>query len=172
MALDFATLFFFTSEKFLRIKSRLIQLFPIDDIVGTLFNNPVGRYIIKAKHFGVFQHNPYNWIIARDGSFKYINKMTNRVKARIMAFEIWLSTLTYDDCVFIIDIFITYFGGTDANLIDFFKRIFSSIKRIYKLHTAYSKQARKRAHKILRNSYRAYDYAKRYYRQISKDNIN
>lgn len=159
----------FHDEKFFRIKNRLIQIFPEDDVVGTILNNSAGRYIIKAKHFGVFQHNHYFWIVSRHGSFKYLNKTSRQVKIRTSAFYIWMKTLSREDCLLLIDTFMNYFGGADANLIDFFRRLFFNIKRIYKFYTAYPKETRLRLKKATRNLSRAHKYCRRYYRTFDKN---
>lgn len=51
---------------FADIKSRITKLVPGSSIVGMLLQTQEDYGVVECKHFGILQHDPFNWIVEGD----------------------------------------------------------------------------------------------------------
>lgn len=54
-----------------RILERTVLVMPESSIIGILMNNDADRIVVKSDALGIYQHNPYTWII-RGGNFDVV----------------------------------------------------------------------------------------------------
>lgn len=57
---------FFTTPEFVQIKEKIVCIVPENSVVGMIWDNGENMQIIKSKNLGVFQHNPFSWIVQGD----------------------------------------------------------------------------------------------------------
>lgn len=66
----------YDSEDMLAIKNKLTAFTCKEAIVGTLLYQAPNLIFVKTKGVSIFQHDPYNWGINKDGSLKIIKSPT------------------------------------------------------------------------------------------------
>lgn len=55
-----------SESDFARIEDRVLKFVPHSSIVGMLLQNQEKYVVVEAKHLGLLQHDPYNWVVEND----------------------------------------------------------------------------------------------------------
>ena len=134
---------FLTTDNFKRLETRLIQLFPLNDVVGTLLYTYDDYLVVKSKSFFVLQHNPYFWSVAKDWAFVYKKKIKTKAERRKKAFNSFISSLTDDDKNILMHAIICFLGGIDSKLGVFFKKTKFKLRYFIKVHKSFTKDERR-----------------------------
>lgn len=80
---------FFLEQGYLDIKDRIICLLPECSIVGIIWNSGYDYEVVLSKSSGVFQHNPFSWLIKAD-DFVYCDKLSDFSENYKQAMSDWL----------------------------------------------------------------------------------
>ncbi|MCQ2792132.1 MAG: DUF2974 domain-containing protein [Bacilli bacterium] len=159
----------FSSDKYLRVKDKIIQFVPKDDVVGCLLYTPKDKLIIKAKSVHFLQHNPYLWIINRKGDFKYSKKGTRFARVRRRTMMLWINQLTPEDCELMIDKIVDSLGGIDSTLSYRLRLIALKFKTFISSYFGYSKDVRKRIRKLMLLYFKIWRESRIYYLKHPKE---
>lgn len=155
----------FETQKYFDVKNKIIQYFPKDDVVGSLFHTPSSFYIIKAKSFSVFQHDPYRWLINEIGEFKLEKEFNKLYFIRKRAIINWVKQLKDEDKDIVIESLIALFGGVNSNLINFIKYLPKKLYYYFSIRKKYSHEKIKKIKEIKKLLIRSYKEAFQYYRE-------
>lgn len=71
-----------------QIKDRICKYVPHSSIIGMLLPNQEDIKVVMAKHFGIMQHDLYNWIVEGD-DFVYCDDISNRSLMENEAINEW-----------------------------------------------------------------------------------
>lgn len=137
----------FYTKGYERIKDKIIQFVPRDDIVGCIFYTPKNKLIVKARSVHFLQHNPYTWIINKNDNFKFLKKETRLVKIRRRTLILWVDQLSIEECEFMIETIISALGGINSNLSYRLRLLAIKFRTFIGNHFGYSKATRKRLSK-------------------------
>lgn len=86
---------FFESKQFLKVKDRIISVYPEFDVVGMIFYHPQDYQIIKSDAFAAMQHDLLSWQIM-GSDFESAPKFNNKSQFFHKALNQWLSRLDKD----------------------------------------------------------------------------
>ncbi|MCQ2796021.1 MAG: DUF2974 domain-containing protein [Bacilli bacterium] len=137
----------FYTNGYQRVKNKIIQFVPRDDIVGCLFHTPKNKLVVKAKSVHFLQHNPYTWVINKNDNFKFLEKESRRVKIRRRTLILWIDQLSIEECEFMIEKIINALGGINSSFSYRFRLLAIKFRTFIGKHFGYSKATRKRLSK-------------------------
>lgn len=153
----------FGLDKYVRVKDKIVQFVPKNDVVGCLLYTPKDKLIVKAKSVHFLQHNPYAWAINKKGDFKYSKKETKSVKVRRRTLIQWINLISVEDCEFMIDKMVNSLGGIDSILSYRLHLIALKFKSFITNHLGYSKDVRKRLTRLMLLYFKIWRESWKYY---------
>lgn len=105
------------SEDFARIKDKIRKSVPRSSIVGMVLQTQENYEVIRCRHFGILQHDPFNWIT--DGAaFKKADSIHKHSYLGDASVNRWISDMDYEkrqDFVELLFDIINGSGATDLN---------------------------------------------------------
>lgn len=75
-----------------KIADKVIKILPHASLIGMLFEKDINYKVVDSKTMGVFQHNPFNWIVKK-GQFVEMDDIAERVKRRDNNINEWILAL-------------------------------------------------------------------------------
>lgn len=106
--------FVYNSNEYKGLESRIKSFVPDTSVVGRLFNQPSNYNVVRSSLKGVYQHNPFSWLV-KNSSFIYAEKLSKDsqyVEKRIK--DIILS-LSQEDRIIFSDAFFKVLSTSNTN---------------------------------------------------------
>lgn len=72
-----------------RIADRVVKLLPHSSMVGMIFEWDTRYKVVEARHFGLAQHNPFNWKI-RNGEFVVADDIYEEARLKSSTLNEWI----------------------------------------------------------------------------------
>lgn len=66
----------YRTNEFKKIQNKINKYSCGNAMVGILLHHSEHIQFVKAKGVGIFQHDPYNWLITKEGKFRYVKNVT------------------------------------------------------------------------------------------------
>ncbi len=85
----------FEREQFRSIESRVQKTVPQSSMIGMLLENHQNYRIVKSNAIGLFQHEPYSWLI-QDNAFVPVEKITPMTYTLNQKISTWVEGLTLE----------------------------------------------------------------------------
>ncbi len=105
------------SEDFLAIKDRIRKTVPRSSIVGMILQTQENYEVVRCRHFGVLQHDPFNWMV--DGAeFKKAERIHKHTYVGNESFNRWVANMDYEkrqEFVELLFEIVSGSGATDLN---------------------------------------------------------
>ncbi len=92
---------------------KLISVIPQSSLVGMLLNTAEDSIVVNSRSVGVFQHNPYYWVI-KDGTFSR-TEITNQHRRWINTFNEWIFSLDEERLERFVNLFCEVLNATEAS---------------------------------------------------------
>ncbi len=96
---------FFKTKRYTRIKDKIIEIIPIDSVVGRLFEHTDNQITVNSDAKGLMQHDVFSWNIIRN-DYEIINSNSTKSKHVDLKIKEVIETLDHEgrkifiDCVF------------------------------------------------------------------------
>ncbi len=84
------------SENFISISDRIEKTLPQSSLVGMLLENCGQMKVIKSDRFGIWQHDPFSWMI-KDKDFIYIKAITPSARYLDRTLNMWVRSMSEED---------------------------------------------------------------------------
>lgn len=153
----------FYTDGYQRVKDKIIQFVPKDDVVGCIFYTPKNKLVVKAKGVHFLQHNPYTWKLNKKDDFKYLDKEPIRVKVRRRTLILWVDQLSSEECEFMIEKIIGALGGINSSLSYRFRLLAIKFRGFLINHFGYSRADRKRLSNAVKLLIKIWNESQLYY---------
>ncbi len=102
-----------------KIADKVIKILPYASLIGMLFEKDIHYKVVDSKTMGVFQHNPYNWIVKK-GDFVERDDIAERVKRRDDNINRWILSLNEQQLELLVNTLYQIISASEAeDLIDF-----------------------------------------------------
>lgn len=118
------------------IKDKLNKTVPYNSIVGFLLDGYKYSNVVKASSFSIFQHDPFNWQIDKEGQFIYLPQRSSLSIKKEKAMDEWLSSLNMLQRQFLTNFIFSSLGGNDLTIKQMSKyslRIIKTFIKNYKI---------------------------------------
>lgn len=113
---------------FEEIRDRMVKLIPHSSAVGLIFERDMYYQVVESKAFGLWQHNPYSWIV-EGTDFKKVSSVYEGRKFIDETFSEWVLSLEEEQCKTFVDTVFKIISASESdNLIDFTANLTKSIK--------------------------------------------
>ena len=116
------------------IKDRIHKYVPRSSIVGMLLQSQEEYKIIEAKSVGIFQHDPFNWVI-EDDDFVYLDDLAGRYVISDEAVNEWAMRADPEEMRVFVDRIYELFAACGVNDLNDFKGNWASILQKAKAFT-------------------------------------
>lgn len=104
-----------------KVVQRIIKILPQSSVVGMIFEDGADYRVVESKAFGLFQHDPYTWLVV-DGSFVYVEGIyRSRIKSNIVINE-WILGLEEKELKAFVDTLYQVVLATEAEDLNDFAR--------------------------------------------------
>ena len=115
------------------IYKKIIMIVPSMSIIGMIFNDINGIYVIESSARGLEQHDLFSWIITKENKFNYGTYLSNKSKGLNKAFHTYMTKLPLKErkefiniCYFLIE------NNNAKDLIEFRNNLMKSYFEILK----------------------------------------
>ena len=115
------------------IYKKIIMIVPSMSIIGMIFNDINGIYVIESSARGLEQHDLFSWIITKENKFNYGTYLSNKSKGLNKAFNTYMTKLPLKErkefiniCYFLIE------NNNAKDLIEFRNNLMKSYFEILK----------------------------------------
>ncbi len=123
----------FETDAYLEIADKIEKTTCEQAIVGILLHHSEKMKFVDARSIGIFQHDPYNWKITKDGNFKLVKKAKLFSKIFEKTVNTFIQTTDIEDRKLFLDIFFKISVESDHEIIfDINRHPFRYMKRIHK----------------------------------------
>lgn len=95
------------------IRSRITKLLPHSSLIGMLFEQEENYRVVESRSFGLFQHNPYSWIVEGD-HFAEAEDVYESRKFLDQAINEWLLSLSEEELKGFISAFFSILEASQA----------------------------------------------------------
>ena len=122
------------SEGYLELLSRIYSFVPQSSVVGMLLEHREPYSVVKSKHIGVFQHDPYTWTVRR-GDFIRLHDITEGSRMLNQTVKNWAAGMTNEERCEIVDTVYDLLQTTQADRVQELlqpKNIYSILKAVRK----------------------------------------
>ena len=92
---------------------KIISVIPQSSLVGMLLNTSDDSIVVNSRSVGVFQHNPYYWVI-KDGSLSR-TEITEQHRRWINTFNEWIFSLDEEHLERFVSLFCEVLNATEAS---------------------------------------------------------
>ena len=93
------------------VRGRIIKILPHSSFIGMLFEQDANYRVVESKSLGLFQHNPYSWIV-KDDHFVEARDVYKGRKFLDKAINEWILALSQEQIKTFVD---TLFGVLEAS---------------------------------------------------------
>ena len=104
---------FITSDKYLIMEEKIKRIVPEESMIGMLLNNTDSYKIIKSKGEGIFQHDPFYWIV-ENNELVAGEKIHSSAKFLTNTFREWMGSHSPEQRKLFIDIVFKIIETTNA----------------------------------------------------------
>lgn len=106
------------TEGYKIISDRIKKFIPHSSIVGMLMSSEDEAEIIECRSFGVFQHNPFNWVVDKK-TFKKADGLYRHVSIRDESVNRWIDEMSDEDRrIFVDELFKVLYSNGATTLLD------------------------------------------------------
>lgn len=95
------------------IADRVIKLMPHSSVIGMIFEWDTEYRVVEARHFGLAQHNPYNWKV-KDGEFVTAEDIYERARQKSSIFNEWIMGLDEEHIRLFVDTLYQVISASEA----------------------------------------------------------
>lgn len=122
---------FLEEYKYSNIVERVINVIPKSSLVGMLFVSPGKRIVVEALSVGVFQHDPYRWVVKKD---KFVEKeLSEQHIAFIKTLNEWILSLDEENLTRVVHLFSEALLATKAKTtLEFSTDVFGYLMNLLK----------------------------------------
>lgn len=92
---------------------RIRSYVPQSSVVGMLLEHEEPYTVVKSRHLGIFQHDPYTWAV-RGGGFLCLEELSDGSRNLDLTLKSWLAGLTPQDRELFLDSLYQALEGTQA----------------------------------------------------------
>ena len=96
-----------------RIEDRILKFLPRSSFVGMLFEWEASYRVVESKNLGLFQHDPYSWIV-KDNHFVEAKELRQGQKFMDTAVNDWIYSLSEEQIRMFIDVLFSVLEGSQA----------------------------------------------------------
>ena len=122
------------SEGYVELVGRIHSFVPQSSVVGMLLEHREPYIVVKSKHIGVFQHDPYTWTVRR-GDFVRLQDITEGSRMLNQTVKNWAAGMTNEERGEIVDTVYDLLQTTQADRVQELlqpKNIYSILKAVRK----------------------------------------
>ena len=83
-------------EGYLRIVPKILTFVPQSSVFGMLLEHEEPYLVIRSKHIGLMQHDPYTWEVM-GGNFIQMEALTDDSRFLDRTFKTWLAGMTTEE---------------------------------------------------------------------------
>ncbi|MCR5357614.1 MAG: DUF2974 domain-containing protein [Lachnospiraceae bacterium] len=102
------------SEDFMAIKDRIKKSVPRSSVVGMVLQTQENYEVIRCRHFGLLQHDPFNWIVEGDG-FKKADNLHTHIYVGDASVNRWVSNMDYEKRQEFVELLFEIVSGSGAS---------------------------------------------------------
>ena len=102
------------SEGYHQLVERIHSFVPQSSVVGMLLEHREPYIVVKSRQIGVFQHDPYSWLVQR-GDFIRLEDVTEGSRALDLTLKNWIGELSIPERGEIVDTVYDFLQTTDAD---------------------------------------------------------
>ncbi len=95
------------------IEDRIVKLLPRSSFVGMLFEREASYRVIESKNLGLFQHDPYSWIV-KENQFATAKEIRHGQMFMDTAVNDWIYSLSEEQIRMFIDVLFSVLEGSQA----------------------------------------------------------
>ena len=95
------------------IEDRIVKLLPRSSFVGMLFERDTAYRVVESKNLGLFQHDPYSWIV-KDDHFVEAKEIRQGQMLMDAAVNDWIYSLSEEQIRMFIDVLFSVLEGSQA----------------------------------------------------------
>ena len=114
---------------------RIRSYVPQSSVVGMLLEHEEPYTVVKSRHLGIFQHDPYTWAV-QGGSFICLEELSSGSRNLDLTLKNWLAGLTPQDRERFLDSLYQAFEDTQAQELEDLaqpRRLYSLIQGLVQL---------------------------------------
>lgn len=150
--------------EYIEVEKLLVKLTCEQAMVGLLMYHTEEMFFVKAKGFSIFQHDPFNWKVCLDGSFKLVKNpvLMSRVLEKTVR-DLLESTSIIERKRFIDLIFVILMDNPNSTIMDFRDKPLKSLRGVKARFKALSPKRKlflklmiKRYNKIWKQNFKYY----------------
>lgn len=115
--------------------TRIHSFVPQSSVVGMLLEHQEPYTVVKSRHIGIFQHDPYSWEVM-GGDFIRLDEVSNGSLKTDRAITGWLNELSIQDRELFLDALYDALSSSDARSLDDLaqpKRIYEVLRNLVRL---------------------------------------
>ena len=101
------------SGEYEKISDRVCKLLPHSSIVGMLLQQQEKYEVVECRSVGLFQHNPYNWIV-EDSKFKQVKEIDAGTRILDDGLNKWAASLDKEQLQEIVEALYQVINATEA----------------------------------------------------------
>ena len=95
------------------IEDRIVKLLPHSSFVGMLFERDASYRVVESKNLGLFQHDPYSWIV-KENHFIEAKEIRQGQMLMDSAVNDWIYSLSEEQIRMFIDVLFSVLEGSQA----------------------------------------------------------
>ncbi len=130
------------------LHKKIIKYVPKESVVGIVLKHTKTAKIVDAVSVGVLQHDPFNWKINDDGTFKLLKRRAVISYINEKSLNNWLDSLKTEDILLMSDILFASFDDLSIDLIQIKKNWWDTFHKIHQQYLKLSKEDRYRVRDI------------------------
>ena len=122
------------SEGYVELVGRIHSFVPQSSVVGMLLSHREPYIVVKSKHIGVFQHDPYTWTVRR-GDFVRLEDITEGSRVVNQTVKNWAAGMSNEERCEIVDTVYDLLQTTQADRVQELlqpRNIYSILKAVSK----------------------------------------
>lgn len=96
-----------------KISDKIVKILPHSSFIGMLFERDRDYHVVESKSFGLFQHDPYSWIVEGD-HFAGADDVYEGRKLLDQTFNDWMDSLSEEESKAFIDAFFRILEASTA----------------------------------------------------------
>lgn len=100
----------FDPREYAKLSPKIHKTVPKDTKIGILLNHTQANQVVKCRSLGIFQHDPYNWLLNSDYGFKVVKKQSFESEILDKTIEEFMSHYTKEEAAVLIEIVFSIAG--------------------------------------------------------------
>ncbi|MBR5765379.1 MAG: DUF2974 domain-containing protein [Lachnospiraceae bacterium] len=102
------------SDDFMTVKDRIRKTVPRSSIVGMVLQTQENYEVVRCRHFGVLQHDPFNWIV-EGTEFKKADNIHRHTYVSDASVNRWVSNMDYEKRQEFVELLFEIVSGSGAS---------------------------------------------------------